>query len=205
MPGIVAASDISVVGPLARSADDLAMALEAMAGPDAIDGLGWQLHLPRPRHVALRDYTVAVIYTDAEAEVDETVQARLHVVVEFLTKSGAQVSDTARPQIDSREAHRNYLQLLRSATSGRLSPERFQHHLQAAAALPPDADGYEAQSIRAQALYHKDWLGLNESRHRMRLAWAEFFKDYDLLLCPLEAVPMRVSPAPEDRFAMLGG
>ncbi len=185
MPGIVSTSDISVVGPLARSADDLAMALEAMAGPDAIDGQGWQLNLPRPKHVALRDYKIAVMYTDAEAEVDDAVQARLHAVAEHLVKSGAHVSDTARPNIDSREAYRNYIQLLRSATSGRLSPEMFQQNLQAAAALSPADEGYEAQSIRAQVLYHKDWLALNESRHRMRLAWAAFFQDYDLLLCPI--------------------
>lgn len=170
MPGVVATSDISVVGPLARSADYLAIALEAMAGPDAIDGMGWQLNLPRPKHVTLRDYKVAVMYTDNEAEVDEAVQARLRALVAFLTKSGAQVSDTARPQIDSREAYHNYIQLLRSATSGRLSPAMFEHNLQAAAALSPADDSYEAQSIRAQALYHKDWLALNESRHRMRLA-----------------------------------
>jgi amidase len=40
LPGVVAASDISVVGPPARSAADLALALNVMAGPDDIDGHG---------------------------------------------------------------------------------------------------------------------------------------------------------------------
>ncbi len=31
---------------------------------------------------------------------------------------------------------------------------------------------------------HREWLRHNETRHRMRLAWAEFFRDHDLLLCP---------------------
>ncbi len=34
-------------------------------------------------------------------------------------------------------------------------------------------------------MYHKDWLALNETRHRMRLAWNAFFQDYDILLCPI--------------------
>jgi amidase len=34
---------------------------------------------------------------------------------------------------------------------------------------------------------HKNWLAANEARHQMRLKWAEFFKDYDLLLCPAAA------------------
>ena len=41
--------------------------------------------------------------------------------------------------------------------------------------------------IRAQAMHHRDWLKFNEERHRMRLAWAEFFRSYDLLLCPAAA------------------
>src|SRR5262249_43904923 len=45
LPGRVAASDISVIGPLARSADDLDIALAAMAGPDPIDGAGLRLTL----------------------------------------------------------------------------------------------------------------------------------------------------------------
>jgi amidase len=87
LPGVVAQTDISVVGPLARSADDLATALLAMAGPDHIDGIGWQLHLPGPTKTSLRDYKVGVVYSDPEAEVDLEVQDRLRALVEFLVKS----------------------------------------------------------------------------------------------------------------------
>ena len=48
LPGVVAVSDISAVGPMARSATDLALALDVMSGPDHIDGAGWQLCLPKP-------------------------------------------------------------------------------------------------------------------------------------------------------------
>src|SRR5437899_1187494 len=44
-----AAVDIDVVGPLARSSDDLALALSVMAGPDAIAATGWQLRLRPPK------------------------------------------------------------------------------------------------------------------------------------------------------------
>jgi amidase len=184
LPGKVAAADISVVGPMARSAEDLALALRVMAGPDEIDGRGWQLRLPKPTQKALRDYKIAVVYTDAEAEVDMAVQDRLHAVVDFLVHNKVTVSESARPKIDSRAAHRNYIQLLRAATSGRLTPELFQENLQAAQALQPGEAGYEAQMIRAQAMYHRDWHSFNEERHHMRLAWADFFQEYDLLLCP---------------------
>jgi len=187
LPGRVSASDISVVGPLTRSAEDLALALGVMAGPDDIDGAGWWLRLPKPKKKMLREYKVAVIYTDQEAEVDQAVQQRLRALVRFLRKNKVKVSEKARPKIDSRMAHRNYIQLLRGATVGRLTPEEFQKGLKALKRLKPDDEGYQAEMIRAQGMYHKDWLAFNEERHKMRLAWADFFRDYDLLLCPAAA------------------
>ncbi len=184
LPGVVAATDISAVGPLARSADDLSLALKVMAGPDDIDGAGWQLRLPKPKKKTLREYKVAVIYSDPEAEVDDQVQNRLHAVTEFLVKNKVKVSDAARPEFDSGEAHRNYIRLLRGATVGRFTPEEFQKNLDVFSEIDPNDESYPAQTIRAQAMYHKDWLTFNEMRHKMRLAWADFFNDYDLLLCP---------------------
>jgi len=155
-----------------------------MAGPDDIDGAGWQLRLQKPKKKALRDYKVAVIYSDPEAEVDDQVQERLRAVTEFLVKNKVKVKENARPKIDSHEAHRNYIKLLRAATSGRLTSEAFQKNLEALKSADPKDESYPAQMIRAQAMYHKEWLKLNEWRHRMRLAWAAFFRDYDVLLCP---------------------
>ena len=49
---------------------------------------------------------------------------------------------------------------------------------------PADDMSYFAQMQRGNSLPHRTWLQLNEKRHRMRLAWDAFFKDYDLMLCP---------------------
>src|SRR3990170_242163 len=56
LPGRLAPSDISVIGPMGRSAEDLELGLAAMAGPDEIDGAGWRLALPAPRPKALPPY-----------------------------------------------------------------------------------------------------------------------------------------------------
>ena len=50
--------DMAVAGPMARSAGDLALALDVLAGPDASDALGYKLALPPPRHADLRDFRV---------------------------------------------------------------------------------------------------------------------------------------------------
>ena len=48
-PGVLTETDVNVVGPLARSADDLELALDVLAGPDDDKSRGWRLNLPEPR------------------------------------------------------------------------------------------------------------------------------------------------------------
>jgi amidase len=185
LPGTYAPPDISVAGPLARSAEDLAIALDAMAGADEIDGTGWRLNLPAPRNARLSEYRVALMLDDPNSEVDGEVQNCLQTLGDFLSKSGAHVSDKARPDIDTGEVQRVYIELLRAATSGRQTAEAFARNLDIARGLAPGDDTYFARMARANTLYHWNWLATNQKRHGMRLKWAEFFKDYDLLLCPV--------------------
>ncbi|HUK08356.1 MAG TPA: amidase [Stellaceae bacterium] len=187
LPGRVAASDISVIGPLARSADDLALALSIMAGPDDVDGAGLRVALPAPKKTELRQFKVALMLDSRESEVDHAVQEQLRALGDFLRSKRAKVEERARPDIDTAAAHRVFIALLRAATSGRQSDEAFRANQAAANRLDPDDRSYYAQMVRANALPHRDWLGLNEERQRMRLKWAEFFGEYDLLLCPAAA------------------
>ncbi|HTZ77175.1 MAG TPA: amidase [Stellaceae bacterium] len=187
LPGRVAAADISVIGPLARSADDLALGLAAMAGPDEVDGDGWRLALPAPKKTEPRQFKVAVMLNDPNSEVDQAVQDRLQALIEFLGRKKVKVTDRARPDIDTTRAQRVYIQLLRAATSGRQSDETFRKNQEIARTLDPGDESYFAAMTRANTMSHRDWLGFNEERHRMRLKWAAFFAEYDLLLCPAAA------------------
>jgi amidase len=183
--GSAAVGDITVVGPLARGADDLEIAMRAIAGPDEIDGRGWTLDLPRPRKKKLRDFKVAVLLSDPNAEVDRSVQDEIQKLAGFLGRRKARVSDTARPAIDTRELNDVYVRLLRAATCGRLSDAAWEEASRDAARLPADDRGYFAQMQRGNSLSHRTWLQLNEKRHQMRLAWDAFFEEYDLMLCPV--------------------
>ena len=186
-PGRVAWGDISVVGPLARSAEDLDIALGIMAGPDEIDAAGYALRLPAPKKKTLRDFKIAVMLTDPNSEVDDQVQARVQAVADFLAKKKTRVSDTARPDIDTNEAARVYIHLLRAATSSRQTDEDFRKNLAAAGALDPADQSYYARMLRGNTGAHRDWLAANEARQKMRRKWAAFFEEYDLLLCPAAA------------------
>jgi len=185
LPWQTAPVDIDVVGPLARSADDLAIALAAMAGPDEIDGAGWQLRLAPARQKRLRDFKVALMLDAApEIPVDREVTDRLQALADFLGRQKVKVDDRARPAIDTREAFSVYVKLLRAATSDRQSDADFEKNVGIARGLAPDDESYYARATRAVIASHRDWLAANEARYRMRLAWADFFTKYDLLLCP---------------------
>jgi len=189
LPGAVHPADISVIGPLARSAEDLELAMELIAGPDEVDGAGWKPALSRPQIPTFRKLRVAVMPSHPTAEVDASVSGAIERLARALAKKGAKVSDKARPGFDPDEAHRVYLALLRSATSARQSPHHVALWEGFSQTRPKDDMSYEAQAARANLMRHREWLGWSNRRHQMRLLWAEFFKEWDVMLCPPAATP----------------
>jgi len=113
------------------------------------------------------------------------VQSEIQKLADFLRKRKVKVSDTARPAIDTAELNDVYVRLLRAATSARMSDSVYHQAVADAASLPADDMSYFAQMQRGNSLSHRTWLQLNEKRHRMRHAWDAFFKDYDLMICPI--------------------
>ena len=81
-------TDIAVVGPMARSAADLELALGIISGPDGEDAGAWSLALPAPRQSSLKDFRVAVVSDDRFAEVDAPVRAEIEALGEFLSREG---------------------------------------------------------------------------------------------------------------------
>ena len=189
LPGMAHPGDIASIGPLARSAADLRLAMDIIAGPDDIDGAGYALAFAKPKLASFRKLRVAVMTSHPTAEVDVTVSGAIERLAAALARKGAKVSAAARPGFDPAEAHRVYLALLRAATSNRQTAEHVALWEKLSRERPADDMSYEAQSARANVMRHREWLGWSNRRHQMRLLWAEFFKDWDVLLCPPAATP----------------
>lgn len=185
LPESYSHGDISVIGPLARSAFDLEVALDIMAGPNAIDARGWSLQLPRATKTSLRDYKVAVMTTAPSAPVDHAVREKVEALAEYLRKQGVQVDVDARPT-DPNAAHEAFIMLLRSATSGRMD-EAVHEKLVAARAGAAGKSDYFSWHALANTMGHREWLHWDNLRHRMRAEWEQFFTSFDLLLCPTAA------------------
>src|SRR5262249_61394305 len=107
-----------------------------MARTDEIDCRGWTLDLPRSKKKKLREYKVAVLLSDANAEVDHSVQGELHKLADFLAKNKVKVSDKARPEFDTAELNDVYVRLLPAPPSPRLNDQACRPPLPDPAPLP---------------------------------------------------------------------
>ena len=183
MPGVLTPADISVIGPLARSAADLRTAVEVMAGPDEIASRGIQLRLPSLTK-ALGDLKVAVWRDDAMAVVDASVAQQVDGVAQALADAGASVDFDARP-VEAEHAHTVYQCLLQATMSARLPEERYQTILRQVEALPDDDTSLAAAIQRSQVARFRDWTANNEQRTHLRWRWHEFFQRFDVLLAPI--------------------
>jgi amidase len=186
LPNSYSYSDLSVIGPLARSAEDLQIAFDVIAGPDEIDGTAWATHPPACNVSSLRDFRVAVKLRDPNCEVETEYVDKLQALVDALARKGARVKE-AEPLVDTTRSHEVYLTLLRAATSSRVTDEDIERWRKAAEALGPGKNRYLDLLLRGSTLSHREWLRLNNERHGLRRLFAAFFEDYDVLLCPIGA------------------
>jgi amidase len=179
--------DISVAGPMARSAKDLTAMMKILVGSSGIQERGMSYHLPDLKQKSFKDFRVAVMLTDEQSEVDQPVQDMIAGLAKFLARKVKKISHDARPAFTTREAMDIYIALLRSATSRRQTKADFAANESIVANFARDDDSYYAKMTRAYVMPHRIWLMTNERRHQMRLLWDAFFNDWDVMICPAAA------------------
>jgi amidase len=197
-PGTLTERDLNVVGPLARSVDDLELALDALAGPLPELAHAVSLRLPPARAAKLSHFRAGAWLDEPACPVDREMRGLLEQAADALTKAGAQIDREARPAVDFREAVDLYVALLMPIMSLELPDALARQMAQAGEGVRPDAAGLLAASARAHAARHRDWLRTHERRENLRARWAEFFRDHDVLLCPVMLTP--AFPQDESEF-----
>ena len=90
-----------IVGPMARSADDLSLALEILVTPNRPAEGGKKPELLPPRKKQFTDFRVAVWLTDTapSAEIDADVLVTLKKTVQKLRDAGLEIDEDARPDL----------------------------------------------------------------------------------------------------------
>lgn len=182
-PGWLSTSDMLSIGPLARSAADLDLALSVLAGPSPEDSAAWQLALPASRHDSLRDYRIGLWADDPYCRVDTATRALLEKVAKTLHDAGTSVDTTTRP-VEMAESDHLFRTLMFSGTSAGAPAEAFAAEVAAAEGLPPGEQSPGAAFLRARTSRHRDWLLADDERQRMRKRWAAYFRNVDVLITP---------------------
>src|SRR4051794_4329009 len=137
LPPLPFERDLSVIGPMARSAADLSLVLDVMAGPDPIDaGLAYRLELPAARHTAFRDFRVLVIDTDPVLPTDTAVRGTINTLADNLAKAGVKIARSSPLLPDFAASSRLYMRMLMSFLAASFAPDIYAGAKAAAAALP---------------------------------------------------------------------
>jgi amidase len=182
--------DLAVAGPMARSADDLALAFDVIAGPDDADAIGYKLALPPPRHADLKGFRVLVLDDHPLLPTAGAVRAALARIAEGLAKSGVKVARTSPLLPDLARVGRVYTQLLMAVFGADLPDDAYVRRQSAAAALPPgDATSLDALRLRSSVISHREWVGTDRIRAGIADRCRQFFREWDVLLCPVMPSP----------------
>jgi len=184
LPGDIAPPDIAVVGPMARSAEDLTLAMNIMAGPDPLNSPGWNLNLPDPSKTSLKDFKVAIWPDDPLSPVSIEMSDRVQEIGDRLAKLGATVSDTARPDIDMNMSRQTYFFMLNGVLGAHLTTEEMASLTEKASGYSSSNSGSGALTARSLTQSHQTWLGWSNAREVLRMSWRDFFQDWDILICP---------------------
>jgi amidase len=151
-------AELGVVGPMARCAADLELALNLLAGPDGQNAKAYRLELPAPRARRLEDLRVLVLDAHPLAAADAEIVAAVNRVALALEDGGADIAgrSDALPDLEAQQGV--FLRMFGALTS-RGAP----------GAQPEDAHAWMS-ILSAQAAYQR--------------RWAAFFEDFDVIVAP---------------------
>ncbi len=203
LPGNLAQDDLSVVGPMARSARDLRLAMSILA----------RAPLAAPATpLGLRDLKVGVWMDDPILLVDPEIGQTISRFMDELIAAGVSAWMEKRPVSSETLLNTYYTLLMSLMAAGHGRGEQMLY-----AALKPFADlavalGVGPRSlarvIRASRASHRDWLAADEQRARLTAVMDDAFKRMDVLICPCAPVAAFAHdrrPLPLRRIALSTG
>ena len=155
--------DLAVAGPMARSAVDLALALDIVAGPDDADAVAYRLALPPARQTVLKAFRVLVLDEHPMVPTSKAVRASLRRVGDNLARIGCRVEHSSPLLPDLECVATLWGQLMWALIS---------------ADMPGEV-----------GISHRDWIQADRARMGIAHRWRAFFEAWDVILCPVMPTP----------------
>ena len=178
---------LNTLGPMARTAEDLMLGLDVVAGPDVGEEVAWRLELPKPRRERLSEFRVA-IYPGADwRPVSSEITGAIETLATALRKAGAQVGEAVPDGWgDGRDHNEVFVSIAAAIQGSRLSDEERRERIEILRASTDSFAALRAHHLEASAA---EYMRLHDRRERYRARWRAFFQDWDVLLAPIVIVP----------------
>jgi amidase len=178
---------MGVQGPMARSAEDLELALDVAVGPETGEDVGWRLTLPPARRERLGEFRVAVLPSIGWLPLDAEVGAAVDALASRLGRLGCHVKSAQPPELeDVREHYALYLTLLAAVTLSRVPLEQRRARVEVMRTRDDEWSRAFQRGAESAAPDYIAWIG---QRERYRTAWRAFFTRWDVLLAPAFLTP----------------
>ena len=163
-------ADVNVLGPIARSAEDLELLLDI-----ALRREGPLVASLAPAPEDVKALKVAAWLDDEFCPVDEKVLNVMSAAVDALESAGVSVDRSARPNVDPAHSSSIGMWLVTAALSQSMPAEEL--------------EGIEEGSNALNGVTHRQWLDVHAEREAIRAIWAEFFSRFDAIIMPISFVP----------------
>jgi amidase len=178
---------LNTLGPIARTAEDLMLGLDVVAGPDIGEEVAWQLELPKPRHERLSEYRVAIFPGADWRPVSSEITGEIERLAAALRKAGAHVREAVPEGFgDGRDHNEVFVSIAAAIQGSRLSDEERQERIEILRASTDPFAELRAHHMEASAA---EYMKLHDRREQYRARWRAFFQDWDILLSPIVIVP----------------
>ncbi|MBL8361348.1 MAG: amidase [Rubrivivax sp.] len=188
-PALPREPDLAVVGPMARTVDDLTRLFDVIAGPDEQGtGVGYRLALRPPRHQALKDHRVLLLDSHPMAPTASAIRQALERLGGRLERAGVRVQRSHARMPDLAEVSRVYARLLMSFTAAFWPQPLYDQMRNAGASIPAEDRSLGAELARGIGLSHRDWMGADGARASHQQQFRALFEQVDVILCPAMAV-----------------
>jgi amidase len=190
LPALPGTADLSVIGPMARSAEDVENLLAVLAGPDELDtGVGYRLDLPAPRAREISGFRVLLLDSHPLVDTDAHIAAALESLAKGLEKRGAKIARRSDLLPDLDAGARIFMALLSAAMAARVPDDVYAGMAEAAARVSADDRSFGAEMARGAAFSHRQWAVFDSRRKTYRAQWRALFGEFDAVISPVTPTP----------------
>jgi amidase len=176
-------ADLVVAGPIARTADDIALILSVLVGGRE-PGSPSPVALAQPARLDARGLRVCVWRDDPFAKADALVHEGVDRAARLLEGEGAIIDESTRPGFSFQEAFEVFA-LLNHAIVAHGLPPKVRAKIQAmAAGFSPNDLSHRSLQARGARMTPGLYQQLSQRRLAIKRQWARLFTRFDVVLAP---------------------